>query len=387
MSSVRTRFAPSPTGFLHIGSARTALFNWAFTRRAGGPLAAAHRGHRRASARRASPRRRSRRARLARHRLGRGPVPPERAPRAATPPRSTGCSRKDRAYRCVCTPEQIEVRRQATIAAGRKWTYDGRCRELALRHRRRPPHRAAARCRNEGRLAWRRPRLSAPSGQDVREIGDMIIRRSDGAPLYNLAVVVDDLDDGHQPRDPRRRPPQQHALPARALSRRSAQTPPLFAHVPLIVGPGGKKLSKRRDPVSVQDYPRRGLPARGDAQLARAHRLVARRPGGLLARRDPRAVRPRRRCTARPAQADAGKLAWLNQHCIKALPGPELLARAAARSSRRRRARRSRRRPSSRGWSTCCASAARRSSRWRALARFLVTRPHRLRRRRRPRST
>ena len=105
-----------------------------------------------------------------------------------------GLLAKDRAYRCVCTPEQIEERRQATIAAGRKWTYDGRCRELALG----PDcgrHTVRLRLPAEGRLAWD-DLVYGASGQDVREIGDMIIRRSDGAPLYNLAVVVDDLEMG-----------------------------------------------------------------------------------------------------------------------------------------------------------------------------------------------
>ena len=233
-----------------------------------------------------------------------------------------GLLAKDRAYRCVCTPEQIEERRAKTIAAGRKWTYDGRCREQAL-----GPgcgrHTVRLRLPKQGRLAWQ-DLVYGESGQDVNEIGDMIIRRSDGAPLYNLAVVVDDLAMGisHVIRgaDHHSNTPFQLAL-YQALE----QAPPLFAHVPLIVGPGGKKLSKRRDPVSVQDYRAQGFLA--PAMLNWLARMGwSHGDQEVFSREEIRALFDLDKVHRSAAQADAGKLAWLNQHWIKALPLPELMA-------------------------------------------------------------
>ena len=320
MSTIRTRFAPSPTGFLHMGGARTALFNWAFTRRAGGRMLLRIED--------TDEERSTRESEEAIYDglgwLGiewdEGPFrqSEHRARHDAAIEELLG---KQRAYRCVCTPEQIDVRRQATIAAGRKWTYDGRCRELAL-----PAdcgrHTVRLRLPSEGKLAWH-DLVYGPSGQDVREIGDMIIRRSDGAPLYNLAVVVDDLDMriSHVIRgaDHHSNTPFQLAL-YQALEK----PPPLFAHVPLIVGPGGKKLSKRRDPVSVQDYRAQGfLPQAVLGWLARIG--WSHGDQEIFSRDEIRELFDLEKVHRSSAQADAGKLVWLNQHWIKALPGPELL--------------------------------------------------------------
>jgi len=156
-----------------------------------------------------------------------------------------------RAYRCTCSQEDLEARRQATIAAGEKWTYDGRCRDAGHG----PDcgdHTVRLRLPQTGRLEWN-DLVLGESGQDVGEIGDRIIRRSDGAPLYHLAVVVDDLDMGittvirgadHYNNTPL------HVALYQALE----EAPPRFAHAPLIVGDGGKKLSKRRDDASVEHY-------------------------------------------------------------------------------------------------------------------------------------
>ncbi len=321
MPTVRTRFAPSPTGFLHMGSARTALFNWAFTRRAGGRIVLRIED--------TDEERSTRESEEAIYDglgwLGidwdEGPLRQSER-RARHDAAIDGLLAKDRAYRCVCTPEQIEVRRQATIAAGRKWTYDGVCRELALG----PSagrHTVRLRLPSEGRLEWH-DLVYGESGQDVREIGDMIIRRSDGAPLYNLAVVIDDLEMeiSHVIRgaDHHSNTPFQLAL-YQALER----TPPQFAHLPLIVGPGGKKLSKRRDPVSVQDY-------RAHGQLPQAMLNWLARMGWshgdqeIFSRDELRELFDLAKVHRSAAQADAGKLSWLNQHYIKTLPGPELLA-------------------------------------------------------------
>jgi glutamyl-tRNA synthetase len=304
-----------------MGSARTALFNWAFTRRAGGRVVLRIED--------TDEERSTRESEQAIYDglawLGidwdEGPFrqSERRASHAAA---IEGLLAKDRAYRCVCTPEQIEERKQETIAAGRKWTYDGRCRELTLG----PDcgrHTVRLRLPAEGRLAWN-DLVYGESGQDAGEIGDMIIRRSDGAPLYNLAVVVDDLAMGisHVIRggDHHSNTPFQLAL-YQALE----QAPPLFAHLPLIVGPGGKKLSKRRDPVSVQDYRAKGFLA--PAMLNWLARMGwSHGDQEVFSRDEIVALFELEKVHRSPAQADAGKLAWLNQHYLKTLPRPELLA-------------------------------------------------------------
>ena len=322
MSTVRTRFAPSPTGFLHVGSARTALFNWAFARRAGGRLVLRIED---------TDRERSTRESEAAVLEGlawlgidwdEGPFrQSERGPRYAAAVEELLA--KDRAYRCLCSPAELEERKARTIAAGEKWTYDGRCRELGLG----PgcgPHVVRLRMPERGQLAWDDLVFGA-SGQEVRELGDAILRRSDGQPLYNLAVVVDDLDMeiSHVIRGA-----DHHINTALQLAIYQAlgRAPPLFAHVPLIVGPGGKKLSKRRDPVSVQDYRDQGfLPeavcnwlmrvgwSHGDQEIFAAREFCELFDLAHVARSS--------------AQADPAKLEWLGQHWLKALPRAELLAR------------------------------------------------------------
>jgi glutamyl-tRNA synthetase len=320
MPGVRTRFAPSPTGFLHIGGARTALFNWAFSRRHAGTfvLRIEDTDLERSTAEAEGavldglrwlgldwdegPLRQS--ARAARH--------------AEVVEKLLA---EGQAYRCTCTREELEERRQAVIASGRKWTYDGRCRD-AGHGSGAGPHTVRLRLPREGRLGWN-DLVFGESGQDAAEIGDAIVRRSDGQPLYHLAVVADDVDMGitHVIRgaDHHSNTPLQIAL-YRALG----VEPPLFAHVPLIVGPGGKKLSKRVDDVSVQQFRAQGfLPdamfnwlarigwSHGDQEIFSRDEIAAVFDLGAVHRAS--------------AQADAAKLAWLNQHYLKQLPGPALV--------------------------------------------------------------
>jgi glutamyl-tRNA synthetase len=321
MALVRTRFAPSPTGFLHMGSARTALFNWAFARRHGGQMIL-----------RIEDTDRERSTREFEETLldglrwlgidwDEGPLrQSERRERHdATVKRllSTG-----HAYRCVCTPEQLAERREKTLAAGHSWVYDGRCRELDLG----PecgPHSVRLRLEAEERLDWN-DLVFGPCGQQAHEIGDMNIRRSDGQPLYNLAVVVDDLEMEitHVIRGADHLGNTSFQI---ALYRALGKQPPLFAHVPLIVGEGGKKLSKRRDPVSVQQY-------REDGYLPQALCNWLIRIGWshgdqeVFSRQELQRIFDLDAVNRSSAQADAGKLLWLNQHYIKSLPRDELVA-------------------------------------------------------------
>jgi glutamyl-tRNA synthetase len=230
---------------------------------------------------------------------------------------------RNRAYRCICTRDELEERKRTTIASGGKWTYDGRCRE-AHHGPGCGPHTVRLRLPEEGSLAWD-DLVYGPSGQDAREIGDRIIRRSDGGPLYHLAVVVDDIDMriDHVIRgaDHHSNTPFQLAI-YRALD----VTPPAFAHLPLIVGEGGKKLSKRRDAVSIEHFREEGyLPealcnwlvrmgwSHGDQEIFRLDEIAS-----LFG------LEPVGRSGAR---ADPDKLLHLNQHYIKTLPTGVVLER------------------------------------------------------------
>ena len=324
MSEVRTRFAPSPTGFLHVGSARTALFNWAFARRHGGKLVLRIEDTDRD---RSTPE--SERAVIeGLEWLGidwdEGPL---RQSELADRHRSAveRLLASGRAYRCACSAEQLEERRQATIAIGEKWTYDRRCRDLDLGADV-GPHTVRLKLPESGDLEWD-DLVFGKSGQDASEIGDRIIQRSDGQPLYHLAVVVDDLEMGitHVIRGADHHPntPLQIAL-YRALD----AEPPEFAHVPLIVGANGKKLSKRRDPVSVQNFREEGYLAaalrnwlirigwsHGDQEIFSSNEICALFDLDTVNRS--------------AAQADGDKLLWLNQHYLKELSASDLAERLA----------------------------------------------------------
>lgn len=315
MALVRTRFAPSPTGFLHLGSARTALFNWAFARRHAGEMVL-----------RSEDTDRERSTKAAEdavleglHWLGidwDGDVVRQSGRAGLYEAAVERMLAEGSAYRCTCSRESLETRKQETIARGEKWTYDGRCRDAAHG----PDcgeHTVRIRLPESGMLGFD-DHVFGPSGQDAREIGDRIIRRSDGGPLYHLAVVVDDVDLGIS-----------HVIRGAdhlnntslqiAIYRALGAEPPEFAHLPLLVGAGGKKLSKRRDPVSIQHFRDEGyLPealvswlarlgwSHGDQEIFTREELVA-----LFALEDVHKSN---------AQADVAKLTASNQHWIKTLP-------------------------------------------------------------------
>jgi len=303
-----------------MGSARTALFNWAYARRHGGQLVL-----------RIEDTDRARSSQESEDALIRGldwlGIEADEGPFRQSERRELHDAAIERllasghAYRCRCSSDELAERREATLSAGKSWVYDGRCRNRELG----PdcgPHTVRLRLDPEEQLSWN-DLVFGHSGQVAAEIGDMNIRRSDGHPLYNLAVVVDDLDMqiSHVIRgaDHLGNTPFQIAL-YRALGRR----PPLFAHVPLIVGPGGKKLSKRRDPVSVERY-------RDDGYLPGALRNWLMRIG--WSHGDQEIFSADEICSLfdldavnrSSAQADRDKLDWLNQEYIRELPEKALL--------------------------------------------------------------
>lgn len=320
MSALRTRFAPSPTGYLHLGSARTALFSWAYARRHGGEMLL-----------RIEDTDRERSTAESERSLVEGlewlgidwDGPVTRQSATAERHREVVGQLLDdgEAYRCICTIAELEERKQATIAAGGKWTYDGRCRD-AQHGADCGPHTVRLRLPETGPLEWD-DLVFGKSGQDASEIGDKIISRADGTALYHLAVVVDDLDTeithvirgaDHQPNTPF------HIALYRALGR----TPPLFAHVPLILGASGKKLSKRRESVAIQTFREAGYLAdalrnwiirlgwsHGDQELFSRDEIVSNFDLAAVSRTG--------------ARADPDKLTWLNHHYIQTAPTDVLL--------------------------------------------------------------
>jgi glutamyl-tRNA synthetase len=248
--TVRTRFAPSPTGFLHIGGLRTALFSWAYARRHQGVFILRIED---TDLERSSP--------DAIQQILDGM---EWAGLAHDEGPFFQTKRFDRyrevmdgmlaaghAYRCYCTKEELNQRRADQQARGEKPRYDGRCRD-----RTDSPAGLASVVRFKNPLSGTVIVEDAVHGAvefNNGELDDLIIARSDGTPTYNFCVVVDDMDmdithvirgDDHLNNTPR----QMNML--LALGRK----PPMYAHLPMILGSDGAKLSKRHGAVSVLQY-------------------------------------------------------------------------------------------------------------------------------------
>jgi len=256
MPAVVTRFAPSPTGYLHIGGARTALFNWLFARRNGGKFLLRIEDTDRV---RSTPE--SVAAILGGMEwLG---MNWDEGPFFQTDrmdlyrKESARLLAEGKAYRCVCSPEELAIRRESLKARGEKPRYDGRCRDL-------PPGETAGR---NHVVRFRSPPsgktvvddlLRGPVTYDHAELDDLVLLRTDGMPTYNFVVVIDDASMGitHVLRGD----DHLNNTPKQILLYEALGYPlPKFGHFPLIHGMEGGKLSKRQDDVSVQSYRERGF--------------------------------------------------------------------------------------------------------------------------------
>ncbi len=248
--TVVTRFAPSPTGMLHIGGVRTALFSWLYARHHGGKFILRVEDTDRERSTEEAVRVILDGMRWLELDADEGPFfQSERYPRY----RAVIAMLLERgaAYRCYCTREELEAMREQQLARKQKPRYDGRCRE-----RQEPRVGVAPVIRFKNPLDGEVIVDDQVHGRVVfqnRELDDLIIERSDGNPTYNFCVVVDDMDmgvshvirgDDHLNNTPR----QMNML--RALG----ATPPVYAHVPMILGPDGAKLSKRHGALSVLQY-------------------------------------------------------------------------------------------------------------------------------------
>jgi glutamyl-tRNA synthetase len=313
-SSIRTRFAPSPTGFLHIGGARTALFNWLFARNTGGAfiLRIEDTDQQRSTDE-------STRAILdAMTWLGldwdEGPF--FQAQRVENHRAMVEkLIAEGKAYHCTCTPEELEEKRKTALAEGRKPKYDGTCRDKQL------PRSANSVVR------FRCPDIGITSFTDLikgtiafnnEELDDLVIERGDGYPTYNFAVVVDDAEmaithvirgDDHVNNTPKQ------ILLYEALG----YEVPLFAHVPMILGSDKARLSKRHGATSVMAYKDMGyLPealvnylvrlgwAHGDQEIFSKNELIDLFSLDAVGKS--------------AAVFNPDKLLWLNQYYIKNYP-------------------------------------------------------------------
>ncbi len=320
---VVTRFAPSPTGFLHIGGGRTALFNWLYARRHGGKMLLRIED---------TDRERSTAAAIAAIIDGLtwlglswdGEIVFQFARAARHRQIAEQLLGAGKAYRCYASPEELTEMREAARREGRSKLYDGRWRDRdpseappgvkpVIRLRAPTTGETVIEDQVQGRVVWQNS-----------DLDDLVLLRSDGTPTYMLAVVVDDHDmavthiirgDDHLTNGAR----QKHIYEALGWS------VPLMAHIPLIHGPDGSKLSKRHGALGVDAYRAMGyLPAamrnylvrlgwaHGDQEIFSTEEMVAAFDLAHIGRS--------------PARFDFAKLESLNGHYIRATDDADLIA-------------------------------------------------------------
>jgi glutamyl-tRNA synthetase len=254
MPEVRTRFAPSPTGYLHIGGARTALFNYLFARHHGGRFILRIEDTDRERSTPEAIEAILESMKWLQLKWDEGPFyQTQRLPlyRAKIQELLTG----GKAYPCICTPQELDAKRQAAQKEKRKPSYDGTCRPKEGVVPALPTDKPYT-------IRFRSPDIGTTVVKDAvkgdvifdnRELDDLIIARSDGTPTYNFCVVVDDIDmrithiirgDDHLSNTPRQI----------QLYEALGETLPEFAHVPLILGTDKARLSKRHGATSVMAY-------------------------------------------------------------------------------------------------------------------------------------
>ncbi len=324
--TVVTRFAPSPTGMLHIGGVRTALFSWLHARHHGGRFILRVEDTDRERSTDEAVRVILDGMRWLELGADEGPYfQSQRYPRYRAV--IAQLLERGQAYRCYCTREELEAMRLQQLARKEKPRYDGRCRDIqqvragvvpAIRFKNPLDGEVIVDDQVHGRVVFHN-----------RELDDLIIERSDGHPTYNFCVVVDDMDmgvthvirgDDHLNNTPR----QMNML--RALG----ATPPAYAHVPMILGPDGAKLSKRHGAVSVLQYQEDGyLP---DALLNYLVRLGwSHGDQEVFTREQMIAAFDIKDVNRAAAAFDPEKLLWLNQQHMMRAPVATLAAGLRAR--------------------------------------------------------
>jgi len=317
--TVRTRFAPSPTGYLHVGGVRTALFSWLYARKMGGQFILRIEDTDRERSTEAS-------VNAILHGMDWLGLDYDEGPFYQT-------QRFDRykevieqlldsghAYHCHCSKQRLADLREQQMSNREKPRYDGCCREKGLAAS------ADSVIRFKNPLAGDVVIDDMVKGRVVinnRELDDLIIERADGTPTYNLTVVVDDLDmemthiirgDDHLNNTPRQ---------INILQALGAELP-VYAHVPMILGDDGKRLSKRHGAVSVMQYKENGfLP---DALINYLVRLSwSHGDQEIFSREEMIEFFDIVDINSSPSTFNTEKLLWLNQHYIKNRTPAELV--------------------------------------------------------------
>ncbi len=334
-TTVRTRIAPSPTGFLHLGTARTALYSWAYARHHGGQFVLRIEDTDVARSTQDSVEQILASMKWLGLEYDEGPIyQMQRLERYQAVVEQLITEGK--AYRCYCTPEQLEAMKAAQDARGEKRRYDGTWRPETGKELPAVPEgvQPVVRFKNpaDGDVTWN-DLVKGPITINNREIDDLIIVRPDGVPTYNFAVVVDDWDmsithvfrgDEHINNTP---------WQINIFNALGAKLP-VFGHLPIILGDDGQKLSKRRGAVSVTAYEDDGyLPeamlnylsrlgwSHGDDELFSSEQMVSWFDGTHLSKS--------------PSQWDPAKLDWVNSQYIKQIDEARLASLVSAQLAKR----------------------------------------------------
>jgi glutamyl-tRNA synthetase len=336
VTQVRCRFAPAPSGSLHVGNVRSALFSWLWARHTGGVFILRVEDTDASRVTEEAFRGVLEDLRWLGLDWNEGPeVGGPRGPYRQSERRAIYAEHADEllasghAYRCYCTPEELEERKQAMLARGEAPGYDGKCRSITDDE--------LAAYEAEGRTSVIRFRM--PDDEQViddlvkgevrwgpAELRDFVIVRSDGSPVFLLAVAVDDMLMGvtHVVRgDDLLASAPRNARVIEALG----GTPPMYAHVPQVLGPDRKPLSKRHGSTSVQAFRELGyLPEALVNYLA----LLGWSPGDdreMVTRAELIDAFDLARVSSNPAAFNTEKLTWLNERYIQSLDDDELAAR------------------------------------------------------------
>lgn len=322
---IRTRFAPSPTGYLHIGGARTALFSWAYARKHGGKfiLRIEDTDTERSTA--ASTQAILDAMQWLKLDYDEGPFY-QMQRLARYKEAADRLVRAGMAYPCYASKAELEIMREEQRARGDKPRYDGRWRPENAKGKTPPSDvKPVIRFRNpdHGEVTWD-DMIKGSISISNEELDDLVIVRADGVPTYNFGVVVDDIDmamthvirgDDHVNNTPRQI----------NIYRAMGVPLPRFGHVPMILGADGERLSKRHGAVSVMQYREDGyLPeallnylarlgwSHGDEEVFSMERFVNWFDASSISRS--------------PAKFNPEKLLWLNQHYIKEAGASRLAA-------------------------------------------------------------
>jgi glutamyl-tRNA synthetase len=336
--SIRVRFAPSPTGYLHIGGARTALFNWLFARHQGGVFILRIEDTDELRSTEESLKGILDSMRWLGLDWDEGPLGPDPSTsRGAKGPYfqmerfdkgiyKQWCDKlltEGKAYPCYCTPEGVENMRQLALLAKRPPKYDGRCRELTSEQRA-----ASERAGKKKSIRFKTPQAGSADFPDLVRgpmhfenalLEDFVIVKTSGVPTYNFACVVDDhlMDVSHVIRgdDHLSNTPRQ-VLVYQALGWELPQ----FAHLAMILGSDGSRLSKRHGATSVMEYKEAGYLPEGLLNYLALLGWGTEDSQQLFTQKEMIEKFSLERCTKSPSTFDPNKLLWMNGEYARKTP-------------------------------------------------------------------